>query len=1030
MTNRSYITYLPYIRYGLNNSISENDTFAATDGNSIYRQELSTGVTVKGRPIATKDTPNPTIQTIGPNGGSVNKTVQLIGPGDILGIDRAAIIRTSPLINVNSFEPNYLPYIDFYDEDFLWRYTPAKANFPTTPPAANNARHTRLRPWITLVTLSADEFEKSVNPTTQLPTIVLKKAPHEIFPNPAHLWAWAHVQINKEYTNLSQFQSQFNTDIRNNPDLAISRLLCPRNLKPKTKYYAFVIPTFETGRLAGLGFDASNEKAQKAAWDFSTNWPPSNLTQFNKEYPVYYEWHFETGNDEDFESLVKQLKPSYLKANTGSRTLYIGNSGIANLDSKLTTNKTLTIEGILKPIIADNSNNFDSEWNITPAQTPPRLNQAYVTELCSLLNVQKETSQTNPQNDPVIALPLYGRWHAMRDDIQLSSQNNWYQRFNLDPRYRAIAGIGADVVRRNQDTYLKIAWSQVDEIIKRNNELNIWSTAELLEDAVYQKNIASLNDRELVQTAATLNEQILMQNNQTIAANIRASAQPSTVATAAYRRNVRPRGPLMKRLFATNQPNVSASIVNQINQNTIQLSAPYTAPAGQNTITTISATQFSAAHVQSVAYRPNFVLSQPGSIISFSGAVGTQDSAVAVTFRAAIANTHQHIGSSPALPAPPPAFDFEAAATVLRDRLKPSNALLSLINKIRKRVQNNTVQPPFTTINRVMAAPAIAKAMYKPLCDLSTELLLPGLRNIDTNTVTLLQSNQKMMEAYMLGINHEMSRELLWKGYPTDLRGTYFRHFWDFATDFDTQSFAALAANPNLMDIKPIHDWKSGNTLTAPGANSSRNSNPQNQIILTIRGELIRKYPDAVFYAAKAIKNAQNKLVYNEVNDFNLKNTDLFRPHLFSARVDDVLFVGFDLPYQTARGTGAGTDLGWFFIIEQRMSEPIFGAAKTGSSTIDLESWADLSWNRIGAIDGQYIDIEVNSNNLVVVNNLGDINRIEYQDKAIKWNTNSSEMAYALHRNAVRIAIHAGLMLPNLPNNGGNSVVIPTQPQN
>ena len=31
----------------------------------------------------------------------------------------------------------------------------------------------------------------------------------------------------------------------------------------------------------------------------------------------------------------------------------------------------------------------------------------------------------------------------------------------------------------------------------------------------------------------------------------------------------------------------------------------------------------------------------------------------------------------------------------------------------------------------------------------------------------------------MVGSNHEMGRELLWRGYPTDQRGTYFAQFWD-----------------------------------------------------------------------------------------------------------------------------------------------------------------------------------------------------------------------------------------------------------
>ena len=33
----------------------------------------------------------------------------------------------------------------------------------------------------------------------------------------------------------------------------------------------------------------------------------------------------------------------------------------------------------------------------------------------------------------------------------------------------------------------------------------------------------------------------------------------------------------------------------------------------------------------------------------------------------------------------------------------------------------------------------------------------------------------------MVGLNHEFARELLWREYPTDQRGSYFRQFWDVA---------------------------------------------------------------------------------------------------------------------------------------------------------------------------------------------------------------------------------------------------------
>ena len=69
--------------------------------------------------------------------------------------------------------------------------------------------------------------------------------------------------------------------------------------------------------------------------------------------------------------------------------------------------------------------------------------------------------------------------------------------------------------------------------------------------------------------------------------------------------------------------------------------------------------------------------------------------------------------------------------------------------------------------------------MYKPLSDRSAELFVPNLNLIPPDTITLLETNQRFIEAYMVGLNHEMARELLWREYPTDQQGSYFRQFWD-----------------------------------------------------------------------------------------------------------------------------------------------------------------------------------------------------------------------------------------------------------
>ena len=78
----------------------------------------------------------------------------------------------------------------------------------------------------------------------------------------------------------------------------------------------------------------------------------------------------------------------------------------------------------------------------------------------------------------------------------------------------------------------------------------------------------------------------------------------------------------------------------------------------------------------------------------------------------------------------------------------------------------------------VMMAPSFPQPMYEALKEKSQELLLPGLDTVLPDTVLGLRTNRAFVEAYMVGLNVEMGRELLWRGFPTDQRGTYFRHFW------------------------------------------------------------------------------------------------------------------------------------------------------------------------------------------------------------------------------------------------------------
>jgi hypothetical protein len=240
----SAYSFLPWARQGLGIYLKETDQNrdvkirGSIDVSLLLRGKQSNGVDAEPLPIK-------------------QPLVQLYGPGDIIGIDSKAIVRTEPRHWITNFENNYLPYIEFYDEDFPWRYTPARPS--------EDMR--QLRPWLALVVLEeeAKEFrdEPKKNSEQPLPHIVVEDALNN-FPPFEQIWAWAHVHVNKaldtniDSTDTKKLAQLLDETLQDNRDLAYSRLLCPRFLKENTAYHAFLIPSFETGRLAGLGKDPAD----------------------------------------------------------------------------------------------------------------------------------------------------------------------------------------------------------------------------------------------------------------------------------------------------------------------------------------------------------------------------------------------------------------------------------------------------------------------------------------------------------------------------------------------------------------------------------------------------------------------------------------------------------------------------------------------------------------------------------------------------------------------------------------------------
>ncbi|HRA51257.1 hypothetical protein [Actinotalea sp.] len=236
----------------------------------------------------------------------------------------------------------------------------------------------------------------------------------------------------------------------------------------------------------------------------------------------------------------------------------------------------------------------------------------------------------------------------------------------------------------------------------------------------------------------------------------------------------------------------------------------------------------------------------------------------------------------------------------------------------------------------VMAAPRFTHPMYEALHRHDPEWLLPGVASIDPHEMmTTLATNPVFVEAFLVGLNHEFMRELVWRGYPTDGRGTSFRSFWSPTDELDDE----------------IHRLRGGDLGTHLGDAAS------GRLVVLVRGELVRRHPHLLGVAVQQ-DGGDEPVGYRR------------RPArtLFQLRIGpDLLLTGVDLTAQdalTADPLGPdGTlepvprDGAWWFTLSEHVGEPRFGLDVTpgpGDPPLpppprarDDLAWAD--WPLVGA---------------------------------------------------------------------------------
>lgn len=1004
----AHYSFLPWMRRGLGNRIEEVENFGQPNG-AKERAEIDIQVAIK-------DKQGTDLQTDG-------LTLSMYGPGDIIGLSKDAIVRVEPSDWITNFEYYNLPFIEFYDEDLPWRYSPAVPN-----------QDDQLRPWLFLLVLKKDEFER-LDPTKgPLPSLKLV-ATQTPFPPVDQAWAWAHVHVNADLdTNVDPDAPQANTVDKNamlsrleglldeNPDIAVSRIIAPRRLERDTDYHAFLIPSFETGRLAGLGQPITNVLAQAASWGDAQT-----------DYPFYHEWYFRTGAAGDFEQLIRQIVPRAMPSGVGMRELNLHEPGL-EMNGLPEGDEVRSFAGALKvpgvdpePYAVHDADNdtytITGNWLDLIKELEDRVNQGE-----DLVESAAPPTHYGPDDDdPIVAPPMYGRWHALKRKVDRNSMD-WINELNLDPRNRAAAELGAQYIRENQDYLMDLAWDQIGDVLEANKLINMAQLAKEVNDRLYEKHIKTLPKELKVNLTKEL-QGVLFDTGKglTVGATFEDSALPNGVGSATFRRVARAGGPVMKKLHtsATAVPtraaamNTTQVLVTELADSTIEVQEQTSATNHLRYVPQADADQ---SLTQAIAQQPASGNTFTLTLNAFSSNLDQTDFHTAISELDGVLNTNrwwkEELGPDPDLNQVSNFLDtdIQAGQSVISRTL----ADLSLFS-VADEVVTPELSPEPDKIVPILGAPAFVAPSYQALLGLSTDHFLSNLHKVPQNTFSLLETNPRFIESFMVGLNHEMGKELLWREYPTDQRGSYFRMFWDKADatpGINEPDESAL--EESLQDIPPIHEWPS-NTLLGSRLSAD---DMGGKMVFLIRGDVFRKFPNAVVYAipAKWGNTPDDGEEATRVPDMDA----IPAYPIFGATVDpDILFLGFDLSEEEIKGndpvvelssevdldgnqyTFWNGDAGYFFVIQERPGELRFGLdiPVPDSPTPDLSTWEDLNWEHLDpALSYISLDPSLDPND----GKRGD--HIE----PLMWTTSSTsaDIAMILMQKPVMACIHAREMIP------------------
>ncbi|NIY73815.1 hypothetical protein HCZ30_15400 [Marivivens donghaensis] len=799
-------------------------------------------------------------------GGStetVEIDLSLAGPGNVSALQPTAIGKNYPVAGSVDMRAGGLPYVEFTDPMLPWVLSPHGWN-----------NDMGIDPWMALLCFPSDLCSVSIGDTrvtvSAAGLATASVSGGALLPEPNHVQMGAHIH-DPDGKSLDTEPGE----------RAIARLVSLQQLKPRTKYTACVVPLFEDGRLAGLGQEPTGQTLY--AWQRGDD----ALTM-----PVYHHWTFTTGAGRGAEDMLRDLTAFDLDDDPAEFPMSAKFlSPIKELDQQMVVDRTLFI-----PI-------HDPFAQRNPDEMPVDIfNEALDGAL-------------SPHFSSEMPIPSYGRAYADEDDAHSSASTEWFQSVNRDFGLRRLAGAGTNIVRKRQEEMV----------------------AFIGEDAGAMKDANAIISR--AHAARQLNAQTTRTLGSASITSLVGFAGPAAARTRIMDNDGR-KTSLKKRVEGTVlDVALSSAVARQAGRRGLT-------PEDMQTGAQNAADAFADAdHVAGAAMPDDLVDTLINQTGVGSSSIDVEQTVAALLGQLLERNPNDRPKVNPAdeemqawaqdtydrsfLPKDAPKFkDIDDRAGRIPDGIKraldPAN---SVPPRIAQRIGGAGELDGDSLPLRLIHDPVWPDPLFEMLLEDSPELIAPNLREMPENSLTGVFYDPRAMEAVMVGANHELLRELRWRGMPVPNNASPIRRAFPAPTD----------GSPLNPDIEPIGDW--GDTDLGEHGEA-----PQVGFVTVMRTPLLEKFPDIQVMLCKAVmENGQRTI--------DLTRTTPVLPIMYGKLSRDLSYVGFpDLG-----GVSLDGDPGYFLTFVQPKKGLTFGLnAPTGDAPqtpTDLSSWNALSWSDLSGDD-------------------------------------------------------------------------------